>query len=138
MTKKQNNLEKKVQESKIIWTSETIWIPKLELTSLEKTAIHVPTQERYDGLMQVYEIGGIKFRSGELPTDQNYFKTCGKETCVNENNGLSASYECIYRDVKLIIITDEEFYKIQEIPEEDLIKLNKYFERTKPNRASKG
>lgn len=45
--------------------------PELNLTILKNTIVNVPTQERYDTLMQVYELGGWKWASKRAPTDYN-------------------------------------------------------------------
>ncbi|MEK6844645.1 MAG: hypothetical protein AABX44_00125 [Nanoarchaeota archaeon] len=134
-------LETKLSNGQLFWENEK---PKLNLTPLEKTVVEMLTQKEYDELMQVYEAGGWKWRSRDLPTFYNYF-TKNKEKIIFVDAGISYSQDLKeffeYRYEKLVnyeTISVERFYEIQKITQKDLIELNEYFKGNFPNRASKG
>jgi len=64
------------------------------LEPLEEIAIHTPTQKEYDTLMKVFEAGGWKWFSGELPTDslKLLWKEYRDKCCVEAFNSFK------YRD----------------------------------------
>jgi len=66
----------------------------IDLEPLEEIAIHTPTQKEYDTLMKVFEAGGWKWFSGELPTDslKLLWKEYRDKCCVEAFNSFK------YRD----------------------------------------
>ncbi len=114
-------------------------IPRLELTPLKKTAVHIQTQEECDELMRVYEMGSWRGRSGRLPTEFNYFKKCSKETCVTagtdytfEQKGkFGYGNKDFYLGKNWDVISRQEFYNIQKITSEMIKEINKHFEERK-------
>jgi len=113
--------------------------PILILKELEKTAIHTPTQNGYDTLMQIYECSDRKWIEDIiLPTEFNAWKGYGEKTCVQAYNKFQ------YGDIEEVneygnykIITSKEFYEIQKITQEIIQEISQWFETNKPNRESK-
>ena len=120
--------------------------PKLELIILEETAVHVPTLEEYDTLMQIYDCAGRIWRSGDLPTDYQAWHDYEENTCiqVQDYKGNLDSPKFGYMDVESCkdscwnIISFQEFCEIQGITPEMIKELNTYFEKHNPDRKSKG
>ncbi|MCK4650453.1 hypothetical protein KAT36_04455 [Candidatus Pacearchaeota archaeon] len=108
--------------------------PKLDLTPLEGTAVHVPTQEECDELMQVYELGDWKWCGGDLPTSLNHWYK--EETCVDAGIGFLNKKEKqfgygdneFYIKENLKVLSTSEFYDIEKINLEMRKEINKYFE----------
>src|SRR3989339_860205 len=113
--------------------------PILILKELEQTAIHTPTQDGYDTLMQIYECSDRKWIEDIiLPTEFNAWKGYGEKTCVQAYNKFQ------YGDIEEVneygnykIITSKEFYEIQKITQEIIQEISQWFETNKPNRESK-
>jgi len=140
--------------SKINWELENVLQrdengkPILSLTPLEKTAVNTPTQEDYDVLMQVYECGGWKWNLGELPTQFNCLNLYKEKTCVyagidffSKRTGIIRFNDMdFYRENDWKVIFPQEFYDTQnpKIHLKMLKEINKWFDKYKPNRASKG
>lgn len=63
--------------------------------------------------MKLCEEQGLKWDSGDLPTEQYYYNKHEEETCINLNN-LKCLYHCdinFYKNVGYKIITYEDFIK---------------------------
>ena len=107
-------------------------LSKIILTPLKKTAVSVPTQEKYDVLMQVYEAGGWRWYR-DLPTENNFWREYKEKTCVDAGIYLSPETEGkvgyatikFYDKKNLSIISDKEFYKIQKVTNKTLKKLKR-------------
>ncbi len=112
--------------------------PKLDLTSLEGTGVRVPTQEEYDILMQVYELGDWKRSSGNLSTHHNYWNEHKEETCVRAEGEYAYGRKDFFISRGRNIISTQKFYEIQKRTLEDIKERNKWFEKVKLNRRSKG
>ena len=121
-------------------------LSKIILTPLKKTAVSVPTQEKYDVLMQVYEAGGWKWSNKDLPTEYNCLVNYKEKTCINagvdfftgEKGMVEYCDRKVYNKENWRIISQQEFYKIQKITNKTLKELENWFEEYKPNRKSKG
>ena len=120
--------------------------PKLELKILEKTAVHVPTPEEYDTLMQIYDCAGRIWGSGDLPTDYQAWNDEKENTCIDvqDYKGNLDSPEFRYQNIKFYkdysgwnIISFQEFCEIQGITPEMIKEINTYFEKHHPDRKSK-
>jgi len=110
--------------------------PIIELTYLERTAVHAPTQEDYRTLMRVYESGNWMWGDGKLPTSNDYWETYKGESCIDVgksylNNdierfcfGSKGSYE----GNECTIISTQEFYDGQKITLEMIEEINEYFD----------
>lgn len=108
----------------------------LELTPLEDKAIHTPTQEIYNELMRVYEVGRWKWRdSKDFPTKHNFWKEFKEETYVSAGFNLggncyfSYGYLALGLNLNYKIISLEKFYKIQKITPDIIKEINEYFEK---------
>ena len=112
--------------------------PTLELKELEETAIHTPTQESYDTLMQIYECGDWKGIEGIiLPTEFNAREYSRKITCVQAYNRFQYGKFESFKKYDYDIINLQKFYEIQKINQEMIQEISKWFEINKPNRKSK-
>lgn len=88
--------------------------PRIKLNALEKTVVHTPTQYAFNKLMRVYECGGCKWVTGDLPTKLNVWSINKKKTCVNvTDNYLTYNNKSSYRKDGYTIIPPQEFYKKQ-------------------------
>ena len=109
--------------------------PRIKLTPLERTAISTPIHKEYTNLMQVYECGGWKWSSGDLPTSfDNWWEHEG-ETCVTVGvdilgNEKRFSYDAeeVCEEIGFKILTPTQFYKIQSITQAQIQEIDKYFE----------
>ena len=132
-------LETKVINGKLFWENEK---PKLNLASLERTSVELETQKEYDELMQVYEAGKWKWSSRDFPTHYNYWKNKEKiyvDAGISHFNDLKGFFGYHYEEAhNCNTISIEKFYEMQGIIKEDLFELNKWFDKYKPYRASKG
>ena len=136
-------LETKTTDKKLSWQNKK---PKLNLTPLEKIAVEISTQKDYDELMQVYEAGGWRWASRDLPTSYNYLTESKEKVYIDSGisffRNLKEYFEYheeeLYKFKNFLIISTEKFYEMQGIIKEDLTNLNEYFEKNSPNRASKG
>ena len=102
--------------------------PKLNLTPLELTAVHTPSQNEYDDLIQVYECGGWKSNSGNLPTSINYWMHEKEETCVRAKEIFAFWDIESYQKDGWDVISPQEFYNEQGINQEQIQEINKWFE----------
>lgn len=61
-------------------------MPIVTLTSLERTAVHVPEEKDYSALMRIYELGRIRFSPREsvasLPTKYDLWANLREKTCI--------------------------------------------------------
>ena len=121
-------------------------LSKIILTPLEKTAVFVPAQKKYNVLMQVYEAGSWKWCNGYLPTKDNCWKDYKEETCVDmgmnfitkKEVGVGYGNREFYNEQNYNIISVKKFYEMQKITNKTLKELENWFEEYKPNRKSKG
>jgi hypothetical protein len=127
---KSKDLSGKLQRSKI-------GKPKLKLKHLEKTAVHTPTPEGYDLLMQVYECGGLN-GNGIEPTKFGNWIVHKEKTCLHISNVFFRANEEYYQEEGYNIISPQKFYNQQNITPEMIKEINAWFEINKPNRESKG
>ena len=106
--------------------------PIIKLTPLEKTAVHTPTQESYDTLMQVYECGGWKWSNGKLPTSEDYWEDEKEKTCVDAEFLGGGGFRYSSKDYNLAInwniLQPQEFYNKQNITDAQIKEINEYFE----------
>jgi len=134
----------KLEEKKILEYDKN-GKPKLNLTLLEKTAVHTPTPEDYDTLLQVYECGGWRWAGKTFPTSYLNWKYEDK-TCIDVGVSYLAKRKGefgfaginFYNKEKCKIISLQEFYNIQKITPQMIKEINDWFEKYKPNRVSKG
>ena len=128
------------EKTKLFWVNEK---PKLDLTPLEKTMVAISTQKDYDELMQVYETGGWRWGSRDLPIFYNYLAENKEKVFVDAgisfSGNLKGFFEYGYEEPNnYSVVSTKKFYEIQGITKEELAELNEYFEKNFPNRASKG
>jgi len=109
--------------------------PILILKELEQTAIHTPTQESYDTLMQIYECGNWKWNTEIYHIWQIY----RKNSCIVANNNFQFGHIELIKKCNQKILTPKEFYEIQkpEITPKMIQEISQWFETNKPNRKSK-
>jgi len=118
---------------------ETLEKPEITLNHLEKTAIEIQTQKDFNKLMQVFELAGLKWRSGDLPTSRlslwkEWYKS---DTCVavallkgnKENKGIEYGHEQTFIDQKYTRISLNKFYEVQNITPEKLEGIDAYFKK---------
>ena len=108
--------------------------PILELTPLGKTAVHTKTQEEYNELMKVYELGNWRKKNGNLPTMCDIWFLRKEKSCITAGNIVSfknIDYDSCSKNYYLHrgykIISKQKFYKIQKITPEILKEINTYF-----------
>jgi hypothetical protein len=114
-------------------------LPELVLEGLDfDQAVHLPKQEEYDAFMQVLEAGKFKVLGNHTPTNSNLWMKNKEETCIKtEGHSVylsSLAYERGYSE----ILSGEKFYESREVSQEKRDEINSWFEKYKPNRASKG
>ncbi len=101
--------------------------PKITLKPLKNTAVSTPIQEEYIKLMQVYDCGGWIWGSGDLPTQHNRWENYKEKTCVSARNKFGFGTAGVgFKEEK--IITTQDFYKKQKIPQEKIKEIQNYFE----------
>jgi hypothetical protein len=119
--------------------------PVLKLSPMPYFSIRVPTKEAYTELMRVYECGGWRWPTGELPTQgHSWERCCGDTTCVTagttnflggevekSNHGIFA-YDTVefMRAMFETVISLEGFYKNQnpKINRAMIDKINMWFD----------
>jgi len=86
---------------------------KFEIFKNEKIVINVRSQKQYDEFMKMCEKQGLKWRSWDLPTKNNYYNECKEETCINLNYLKELSYFDIdfSKNEGYKIITYKDFIK---------------------------
>jgi len=87
----------------------------IHLNPLEGTAIHVPTQQEYDTLMKIYEIGGWRWMAGNIPTQWNNWTLLRERTCIGAHNPFCHGNIEDYKEQNERIIKPEEFYSLSGI-----------------------
>ena len=102
--------------------------PKIILKEFEKIAVHMPTQEEYNTLMQVLECGGQRWLGGDLPTQNDYWNTYREETCIDAENKFQFCDKKFYHRKKYKVISTQKFYNEQSITLENIDEINKWFE----------
>ncbi len=116
-------------------------IPRLDppLEELPRVAVHTPTFEEFRELMEVYEVGGFLWHSGDLPTRrlELFGPSSSRSLCVGAGIilGLGATNYSFGRLDRIdfekrgfSIYTPEQFYEKQEISQKDVRQINDYFE----------
>jgi hypothetical protein len=129
---KNNSIEQKVTYHSITGK------PLITLIPLTTTVVNTKTQKEYDNLMQIYEAGQWKEYDYNTPTEYNTWKRYGIETNIDAKNlfkNFSSHRISVAKWNKLSL---EEFCIKQNITQEIITKLNKYYEIHYPNRKSKG
>ena len=127
-TQKANKLEKDLEGK-----------PEITLTTLKETAVNPQTQEQYDTLMQVYGCGGWRWIDGILPTEQNYWSKYKEKTCVDAGISYLGNFERrflfgdrkFFEEYKRNIISTKDFYKKQNISQDQIKEINQYFKNKK-------
>lgn len=110
--------------------------PIINLTPIKKTTINPKTQEEYDELMRVYELGNWIWNNRSLATKLGCWKKYKEETCIGAGIDYSTKNKKIFgfcdKDFYLMvnwnIISTEEFYNMQKITPEMIKEINIYFE----------
>ena len=111
--------------------------PRLKLKPIEKTVVHTPTQKDYWDLIRIYECGGWKWGSEELPTQNNHWNY-EEETCVDAGvdypSGIYDKGMFGFADRKFYIgenwkiISTQGFYDTQKITPGMLNEINVWFD----------
>ncbi len=110
--------------------------PKLNLIPIKNTVVNTTTQKNYWDLIRIYECGGWKWVSEDLPTQNNHWNSYKEETCVDASvdypSGIykkgtfgfanRGSYE------KENLISTQGFYDTQKITPEILNEINVWFD----------
>jgi hypothetical protein len=121
--------------------------PTLNLTPLENTVVHTPKFEDWKTLLRACEIGGWRWVIRTPPTENiNSWGTYEERTCLSagcsigenldEENSGRLWYSPIdsYSIKGAKIISLQEFCDKEGITDEDLSKVNRYFESQKDRR----
>ncbi len=106
--------------------------PKITLKELKETAVNMPTQEKYDTLMQVYECGEWRWIGGNLPTQGNLWNMYWEKTCVSVKSRFGYGNEKCYRKtMRYKVISIKKFCKMQNITPDMFREIKNYFETKK-------
>jgi len=105
--------------------------PKITLKQLKETVVNTLTQEAYLNLMRVYECGGWKWLSGNLPTQKNYWSTYKEKTCILVENKFGYENEKYCRESGREVLSTKKFYDKQNITPGNIDKIKNYFETKK-------
>ena len=117
----------------------------IELTPMPYVGVHTDTREKYDYLMQIYELAGWNWAiTNELPTQGNFWDNYKHETCVGIGafKGLLKKefqkgvfgYDPIVKDGEetysqfYSTISLEDFFKQQNITKKTLEKIKDYYD----------
>jgi hypothetical protein len=118
--------------------------PQLELNIIENTIVVILTQKTYDNLMQIYDAANWKWSDDIQSIQYNKWalhklKTCFIAGKINTNKKISEFIieEHVQR-INYQIILFNKFCEIQGINQDTINKLNQYYDKNYPNRASKG
>jgi hypothetical protein len=110
-------------------------MPRIELKPLRATVVHVPKQEEYDKLMQLYESGGWKWDKGFFPTD--YKNTAGLVTYISTcEHFREVNNASLFPDITKINLN--KFCRFQKIDIPKRNEVYKWFRENKPQRGSLG
>ncbi len=135
---KKDRKEEETRNLEKIIKKDSTGKPILNLTLLEKTVVNTLTQEEYNELMRVYEIGSLRvdesLRGGSeiLPTELDLWNDFKEKTCIGVEEGqivYAGKPFYLKRDFK--IISPGEFYDKQKITYPMLKEINNYFEKKK-------
>ena len=107
--------------------------PILQLTPMEKIAVNPTTQESYDELMRTYELGGWRWKSGDLPTQYDGWNPYKENTCIDggvysEGRFLFNDRDFHLKEGRRKVITTQEFYDVQNITPEMIREINIWFD----------
>jgi len=108
--------------------------PVIKLNSLEKTVVHIPTEESATELMRVFECGGwVRIRTRTSPTQCGVFYEgiCfGAGINFNEENGrFGHAPKEIYITKGWNVISKKDFYAQQpEATPDKIVEINAYFD----------
>jgi|SRR3989344_5378581 len=117
--------------------------PKLSFTINEYPNFAINTQRKkdYDALMQVFECGDYKWNHENcLPTEFDNWDLYKEDYCVSILPRKGAIFYEERREVLAIdmrLISAYEFYETQKITSKMIKEINKWFDKNKPNRASR-
>ena len=81
--------------------------------------------------MRVYECGRWKWIDEALPTKLNIWDHYKEETCIRAENEFSYCDKKYYQEDGFRIISPPQFYDEQEITQEDIYDINRWFEARK-------
>jgi hypothetical protein len=116
--------------------------PVIELVTLENFAVRVPTRKEYDTLMQICESGNFRWSKNESATECDYWRIYENKTIITMQNILKYdnNYDNKewYKEYNWKIRSLPYFCNIQKITSEIINKLNHYYDKSQPYRASKG
>ena len=126
--------------------------PKLNL-DVDGCLVIIPSSSKeYDTFMQVLEVSGWKWMAGQLPTSltnqYNLYKRRNSDVGINLNQEIPSLVEkritCCNKKSYIsnghyLVISDQEFYESQKNPitQNDLLKINVWFDTFKYDRKSK-
>ena len=122
--------------SKLGWKNKE---PKLKLIEMNNLVVKVPTQEKYDLLMQICQTGGWRWNNRVMdPIENNYWNNLKSQTCVTTSNGLLVASKYYWNKHNYGKISFNDFINIQGLSKLDLKEINNYFEENFSDRVSKG
>lgn len=89
----------------------------IDLEPICGIAVNVPTKEKSDDLMKIYEMGGWVDYNGELPTKYNPWNRYKKNSCVEIKDEFRVYSKKHFLDLNkdYCVITLDEFYKHEKI-----------------------
>ena len=117
-------------------------LEKINLREIEKTLVHTKTQEEYNSLMKIYEIGGWTYNNPDNPSEKesplktNFWRD--NNTCVTAYSIRGIINECpkimitnkkyeLNKSNPRMIISLERFCKRQNISSEERKKIEQHF-----------
>jgi|GEM_PF-6090859 len=119
--------------------------PSLSLHTFSDKAILFSDREDYDLIMKIYECGGWKWEDDELPTSYFLEDIDSAPCCVDmgvfegENSGVFG-YEHYkkYLERGYLLVSPKKFCELQGIDNAKIKEIERWFDKHKPNRKSKG
>jgi hypothetical protein len=113
---------------------------KITLKNLERTVVNTATQREYDNLMQIYDAGEWKwYFSEDTSIEHNAWKEYRIRSCISIESRFTYSYvQYEEKKKKSTILSFNKFCETQKITQETIEKVNQYYDKNYPNRASKG
>jgi hypothetical protein len=118
--------------------------PQIDLTPLINTAIHLPTKKDYDNILKIYESANWRWANGFIATNVPNWHTCKEDTIIRAGTDKNSNYIQFrignkeeYEKNNWNIITLQDFYVIQNITPNIIKKIDKWYDKNKPDRESK-
>lgn len=113
---------------------------KITLRKQEHTLIRVPTQEKYDTLMQILDAAGWKWYNGESPISIkiNRWLKYEKFTCITAENSFSLRVYPEEISELESVYTLKSFCKYNNITRRTIKELNEWYNTNYPDRKCKG